>query len=261
MLRVFKYEKLNYSHRILNIPKIKLQIFFFFFNLNFFFFFNYLFEKKKLVREEKVVHAPTRTMSVNLFGLSKECFHGDPMHMAVYNDDVTEMKRLLSSGADPNVPDDVGNILLHVAVSHKFSDAAHLLVESAVTDCDHQNNLGKSALHLAIESGLYLIATHLIESGASVNLRDHCDLLAVDYSFSMRQPVPIDKQFTDFFIHHVALFTNIKLKSNRNVAMILAYWDRPNVLDKIIETDASIVIHQDTHTRRHYTIVFLRILP
>ena len=55
------------------------------------------------------------------------------MHMAVYNDDVTDIKRLLSSGADPNVPDDVGNIPLHVAVSHKFSYAAQLLVESAVT--------------------------------------------------------------------------------------------------------------------------------
>ena len=98
----------------------------------------------------------------SIYIIIKECFHGDPMHMAVYNDDVTEIKRLLSSGADPNVPDDVGNIPLHVAVSRKFSNAAHLLVESAVTDCDHQNNLGKSALHLAIESGLYLIATHLI---------------------------------------------------------------------------------------------------
>ena len=38
---VIKYEKLNYSHRILNIPKI--YIFFFF--LIFFFFF---FEKKKV---------------------------------------------------------------------------------------------------------------------------------------------------------------------------------------------------------------------
>ena len=42
---VFKYEKLNYSHRIT--------------------------PKKKLVQEEKVVRAPTRTMSVNLFGLNR----------------------------------------------------------------------------------------------------------------------------------------------------------------------------------------------
>ena len=61
---VFKYEKLNYSHRILNIPKI---IFFLIFFFNIFFL-----KKQKLVREEKVVRAPTRTMSVNLFGLTKE---------------------------------------------------------------------------------------------------------------------------------------------------------------------------------------------
>ena len=78
---VIKYKKLNYSHRILNIPKIKVK-FFFFFNFKFFFlifflnfFFNFFFEKKKLVREEKVVHAPTRTMSVNLFGLMGYIVH------------------------------------------------------------------------------------------------------------------------------------------------------------------------------------------
>ena len=59
---VIKYEKLNYSHRILNIPKINFYFFIFFF---YFFFL----EKKRLVREEKVVRAPTRTTSVNLFGL------------------------------------------------------------------------------------------------------------------------------------------------------------------------------------------------
>ena len=87
-----------------------------------------------------------------------------------------------------------------------------------------------------------------------MNLKDHCDLLAVYYSFSMKQPVPIDKQFTNVFAHHVALFTNIILKSNRNVAMILAYWDRPDLMDTIIETDASMVRYQDTHkqTPLHY---------
>ena len=69
---VIKYKKLNYSHRILNIPKIKVKYFFYFFVKKKFliFFLNFFFpEKKKLVREEKVVRAPTRTMSVNLFGL------------------------------------------------------------------------------------------------------------------------------------------------------------------------------------------------
>ena len=47
---VIKYEKLNYSHRILNIQKKKKKKIFF------------------LVREEKVVRAPTRTMSVNWGG-------------------------------------------------------------------------------------------------------------------------------------------------------------------------------------------------
>ena len=48
---VIKYEKLNYSHRILNIPKIYIFFFFFF---NFFFFIYFLiiifffFEKKKV---------------------------------------------------------------------------------------------------------------------------------------------------------------------------------------------------------------------
>ena len=42
---VIKYEKLNYSHRILNIPKIKNIFFFFFFFIIFFFFV----EKKKKV--------------------------------------------------------------------------------------------------------------------------------------------------------------------------------------------------------------------
>ena len=66
---VIKYKKLNYSHRILNIPKIKVKYFFYIFFFFKFLFLNFFFEKKKLVREEKVVRAPTRTMSVNLFGL------------------------------------------------------------------------------------------------------------------------------------------------------------------------------------------------
>ena len=53
--------------RILNIPKIKVK---YFFKKKFTFYFLFFFlKKKKLVREEKVVRAPTRTMSVNLFGL------------------------------------------------------------------------------------------------------------------------------------------------------------------------------------------------
>ena len=71
---VIKYEKLNYSHRILNIPKIKLLFLnfflkFFFLIIYFILFFYFFWKKKKLVREEKVVRAPTRTTSVNLFGL------------------------------------------------------------------------------------------------------------------------------------------------------------------------------------------------
>ena len=63
---VFRYEKLNYSHRILNIEKIKFKkiyigyIFFFFFWIYFIF----------LVREEKVVRAPTRTVSIIFFCLN-----------------------------------------------------------------------------------------------------------------------------------------------------------------------------------------------
>ena len=77
---VIKYEKLNYSHRILNIPKI---IFFFFFYFKYFFFFLIFFlKKKKLVREEKVVRAPTRTMSVNLFGLFNIQLRGPLAHIS-----------------------------------------------------------------------------------------------------------------------------------------------------------------------------------
>ena len=59
---IFKYEKLNYSHSILNIKKIK-KIF------KILFFFNFSFEQKKLVRAEKVVRAPTRTMSCYFLAL------------------------------------------------------------------------------------------------------------------------------------------------------------------------------------------------
>ena len=182
------------------------------------------------------------------------CFYGDSIHMAVYNEDVTGLKRLLASGSDPNVSDDVGNIPLHVAVSCNLSNAMHILVDCPLTNCDHQNNLGKTALHLAIESGLYQIATRLIESGASVNLKDHCDLMAVDYCLSMRQPVVCDRQFVEFFTRHTSVFAKVKLKSNRNVVMILAYWDKTDLLDTIIETDATIVRYQDTHkqTPLHY---------
>ena len=53
---VIKYKKLNYSHRILNISKIKVKYFFyiffffnfFFFNFFFNFFFYFFFEKKKV---------------------------------------------------------------------------------------------------------------------------------------------------------------------------------------------------------------------
>ena len=43
---VIKYKKLNYSNRILNIPKIKVK-YFFFLNLNFFFLI-FLLKKKKV---------------------------------------------------------------------------------------------------------------------------------------------------------------------------------------------------------------------
>ena len=58
---VFKYEKLNYSYRILNIKKITISL-----KKKFVYIF---FFKQKLVWAEKVVRAPTRTMSVIFFGL------------------------------------------------------------------------------------------------------------------------------------------------------------------------------------------------
>jgi ankyrin repeat protein len=100
-----------------------------------------------------------------------------PLHRAVAVADINEVRRLLDSGADVNVPvrstepfnSNWGDTPLHMAAQDGRGDIARLLL-SRGADFNRGNDRGNTPLHRAVEYP-ELMAT-LIEAGADVNRPD-----------------------------------------------------------------------------------------
>ena len=178
----------------------------------------------------------------------------DPVHTAVRDNDVAAIKRHLAAGHDPNIRDKLGQTPIHVAVQRNCSAAVHELLAFRNTDRNIRTDSGKTALHLALESGNFSVATTLVDNGVDAEVKDESGMMAFDYCLSMRRPLPVKSSFREFFTRHISLLAKLILKSDRKAACILAYWDCPDLLALLIQEDQSTVAFQDKHhqTALHY---------
>lgn len=102
-----------------------------------------------------------------------------PLHNAVCNNDISEVKRLIVSGADVNEKDDNGYPPLHLAT--RFFDIAQLLINAgADVDARSGSIVGYTALHNAASIGSEQLIFLLLNEGASVNAIDGNGMTPLD---------------------------------------------------------------------------------
>jgi ankyrin repeat protein len=80
-------------------------------------------------------------------------------------------KKLLENNANPNLPDDIGNIPLIEASLFGYLDIVKILIRYKSL-INYQNNDGETALSSAVSNGHISIVKLLIENGANINLID-----------------------------------------------------------------------------------------
>jgi ankyrin repeat protein len=75
--------------------------------------------------------------------------HRTPLHGAALRGDLSEVRRLLASGADPSAADADGFTPLHFAAQQSHVDVASVLV-AAGADVNRQNRFGNGPLWTAV---------------------------------------------------------------------------------------------------------------
>ena len=117
------------------------------------------------------------------FGVSLECSYnvepcGDtPLHKAVLNEDVEEVKSLISQGVDPNIRNNYGQVPLHYV---KNKEIAEILVEKGA-EINVKDRDEKAPLH-NIEDGDTV--AFLLEKGGDVNISDGYGNTPLHYPWS-----------------------------------------------------------------------------
>lgn len=92
---------------------------------------------------------------------------------AIKADDFAEFKKIINENPDlPNTRGTNGNSLLNLSVSFKRSDMVSHLIESGA-DVDLPNNKGWTPLHQAVYGNLPEMTQKLLEEGASIELMAH----------------------------------------------------------------------------------------
>jgi len=106
-----------------------------------------------------------------------------PLSDAYFDKNIEEMRRLLSSGVDPDyVGTKDGYSLLHVAAEHGWNEAISLLLKYSKL-VNHQAKDGKTPLHSVVKFGDYPDAIIiLLAAGADPSVQDNDGLTAIDYA-------------------------------------------------------------------------------
>lgn len=92
----------------------------------------------------------------------------EDLRWAVDDNNITDVTRLLARGADPNTPDEQGNTLLMVAIRHKNTALADLLIDAGAK-LNLRNRYGETAIMLASYNGLGGVVEKLYVKGAEIN--------------------------------------------------------------------------------------------
>lgn len=129
-------------------------------------------ELERLIREEK--------MNVN----QKHPLGWTPLHVAVINDKLENVRVLLAAGADPNAPDEFSNVY-NTAVNKRMH-AIDVLQKREDEFSDKLNSRasfrGFTPLHYAVVTDNIDIINLLLESGANPNLENDAGHKAAEYT-------------------------------------------------------------------------------
>ena len=103
--------------------------------------------------------------------VDKSATEGSDLYRAVWSGDVDTLKKLLAEGADVNVNDEDGDLLLHEAIWRDHLDVVQVLIDAGA-DVNARDANGDPLLHEAIWRGHTEVVQILIDAGADVNAVD-----------------------------------------------------------------------------------------
>jgi ankyrin repeat protein len=103
-----------------------------------------------------------------------------PLHCAARSGYTEICKHLLDNGCDPNSQDVFGDTALHVSISYGHLACALLLAQQQLLQPDVCDKLGRSALHILVETfasadlddSLKAVAEALLQKGFRANIAD-----------------------------------------------------------------------------------------
>uniref|UniRef100_A0A9J2P047 FERM domain-containing protein n=1 Tax=Ascaris lumbricoides TaxID=6252 RepID=A0A9J2P047_ASCLU len=96
-----------------------------------------------------------------------------PLHKAAYDDNVTEIKKLLAKGMTANEVDNASWTPLHYCAFYNNLNAMEALLLNTGTDVNIPNKAGSTALHFAaLQANVYMVELLLSHSAIDVNARD-----------------------------------------------------------------------------------------
>ncbi len=104
-----------------------------------------------------------------------------PIHNAIRNKELTEVKRLLKLGLNPNAKYNQGQTAQHIAAETQWEEALKLLLEKKASP-DMQNNQGQTAVHIAGLKGPPMAFMALTMKKADLNLPDKTGKTALHYA-------------------------------------------------------------------------------
>jgi ankyrin repeat protein len=92
----------------------------------------------------------------------------EDIRWAVEDNNISDLRKLLARGADPNTPDEHGNTLLMMSIRQKNPALVDLLVDAGAK-LNLRNKYGETAIMLASLNGLRGIVEKLYIKGAEAN--------------------------------------------------------------------------------------------
>jgi len=108
-------------------------------------------------------------------------YEAERLHRAAEEGDIQEIERLLLSGYDVNLFDDMGHTPMHRAVSGGQCKALEaLLRHGAVVNANHQETVGETPLALAVQGNHPGLVRLLLEAGADPDIAGWMGVTARD---------------------------------------------------------------------------------
>lgn len=109
----------------------------------------------------------------------EELYEAERLHRAANDGDTTEIERLISSGYDVNLFDEIGRTPLHYAVANGQYEAVRVLLRhNASVDANDETTIGDTPLALAVEGEHLELVVLLLGAGANPDIEGWMGLTA-----------------------------------------------------------------------------------